>query len=405
MQFFIKQNSTLPVLKVEIIRDSNVSFRDIYDGLTASTLTFSMKNVSNDRYVILNDLANIEILKDEYNNIDKIFIYYQFSKKQTKKIGEFLGEFNLNYMGQTLSLPIEKKIYINILESITNPDLCCKPNRDKISIVPNLSQPPTPSPTTTPTQTITPTVTPTLTPTITITPTTTPTQTITPTVTPTLTPTITITPTTTPTQTITPTVTPTLTPTKTITPTSTPSVTPPVSKPVASPLPPPFTLTPTPTPSGKIGLFMRCVSVVKDFFMQCVSSVVDINVSPTPSVTPTVTPTNDCILDHYVTPVAPLLTNTPTPTPTVTPSNSQCILDHYVTPVAPLLTNTPTVTPTVTSTPDNTPTSSPTVTPSVTTSQTPTPTVTPTLSPPQQNLLVDNLGNYIITNDDNYIII
>jgi hypothetical protein len=304
MQFFIRQNSTLPILKVEIIRDSNVSFREIYDGLIGSTLTFSMKDLSNDRYVILNDLASIDIVKDENDNITNVFISYQFSKKQTKRIGEFIGEFKLNYLGKSLSLPLENNLFINVVESISNPDLCCKPNRDKISIVPNLSQPPTPSPTTTPTPTVTPTATPTTTPSVTATP--------------------------------------------SITPTVTPSITP-----ISSPgIPPPFTLTPTPTPSfDRQNFFMKCVSVVKNFFMECVSVIVDIPVTPpvTPTVTPTVTPSeSQCILEHYVTPVAPLITPTPSVTPTVTPSESQCILEHYVTPVAPLITPTPSVTPTVT---------------------------------------------------------
>jgi hypothetical protein len=95
-------------------------------------------------------------------------------------------------------------------------------------------------------------------------------------------------------------------------------------------------------------------------------------VSPTPTPTPTVTPSN--------TPT-PSITATNTPTPTETPTNTP-------TPsVTPTETGTPvptpTVTPTETGTPTPTPTETETPTPTPTTSETPTPTPTNTETPTQ----------------------
>ena len=81
-----------------------------------------------------------------------------------------------------------------------------------------------------------------------------------------------------------------------------------------------------------------------------------------------------------------------TPTPTPQPTN----------------TSTPTVTPsiTVSVTPSVTPTVTPSITVSVTPSVTPdvTPTMTPTSTSTSQNLLIDDLGNYIITDNNDFLV-
>ena len=66
------------------------------------------------------------------------------------------------------------------------------------------------------------------------------------------------------------------------------------------------------------------------------------------------------------------------------------------------------ITPTPTPQPTNT--STPTVTPSITVSVTPsvtpdvTPTMTPTSTSTSQNLLIDDLGNYIITDNNDFLV-
>jgi hypothetical protein len=254
MQFFIRQNSTLPVLKVEIIKDSGVSFRELDNLLNDSTITFSMKDSTTGRYVILNKIVSIDVEPDINGGEDRHYAVYQFKRKEKKKYGEFIAEFKIKRLNEEITLPLNDTLYINILESISNPDLCCKPNRDKITIVPDELPLPSVTPSITPSITVTPDVTPSITPSVTITPTSTPTNTPTP------------------------------------TPTSTDSS----QRPNPS-SPPPFTVTPTPTPtSGKPGFFMQCVSAVKDFFMSCVSTVIEMEpLPPTPSPTPS--PNEFCI--------------------------------------------------------------------------------------------------------------
>lgn len=236
MNFFIKQNSTLPLIKLQIFKSASVSYHQFDEFLNDSTITFSLKIEDSGIYKLIDDTCNLEIID---NGTEKeYYVLYQLSKKLTKKPLTYIGEFKIsNNQGDTI-LPIRDKLLINVIDSFSISDLCCKPNKsDSNFILPSETPKPsnTPTPTTTPivTLTVTPTITSTTTPTNSLTPsvssTPTPTQTISPTVTPTIsltpsnTPTISLSPS--PTNTITPTPiissTPTITPTITSTPSST----------------------------------------------------------------------------------------------------------------------------------------------------------------------------------------
>lgn len=207
MEFFIRQNSTLPIIKVQVIKDGRLDFREFDNLVNTSTITFSMKEESTDRYVILDSPAQTVIKSSTGDGPDNdYYVYYKLTNRQTRKTGRYIGEFKISNEQGEIILPLRNKLFINVTESISVPDLCCKPNKTNSRII---------VPSNTPTPTSTPTVTPTLTPTPSQTLTMTPTSTGTPTPTSTLT----STPTPTQTSTLTPTPTPTLTstPTQTIT--------------------------------------------------------------------------------------------------------------------------------------------------------------------------------------------
>jgi len=157
----------------------------------------------------------------------------------------------------------------------------------------------------------------------------------------------TVPPTPTPTRTPTPTVTPTKTSTSTPTPTQTPSITP--------------SITPSPT--------NPCVQYLTDELGNFI-----------------LTENGDYIISEINTCITPTPTKTTTPTQTVTPTNTT--------------TQTSTVTPTNTTTP--TPTQTQTVTPTNTTTQ--TPSITPSSTNPCVQFLTDENGNFILTENGNYII-
>lgn len=156
---------------------------------------------------------------------------------------------------------------------------------------------------------------------------------------------------------------------------------PPSPTPTTTPTP---TVTKTPTPTKTVTPTVTITPTVSP----------TVTITPTqtktPTVTPTLTPTNTPT--PTVTPtltVTPTVTNTLTPTitatPTITVSPTPTITSTVTQTITPTNTPTPTVTPTNTATPTITPSVTPTisVTPSIAASPTPTPTITetPTITP------------------------
>ena len=175
MSFYIKKNSTLPKLSVEIIIDSDTSFRDTYKSFSASTITFSMKDEDTGVYKIID--KEVTVKEKETTGDSPIKSYYletQLTKKQTSKVGSFIGEYKIINDNGTELLPIRENIIINIIDSFADPDLCCRPNRGEPAI--NFpSETPRPSTSITPTPSVTLSITPTPSVTLSITPTPSPT--------------------------------------------------------------------------------------------------------------------------------------------------------------------------------------------------------------------------------------
>jgi hypothetical protein len=263
MEFTIGQNSSLPLLKLQVVKDGIENYNSMMEFIERSSIFFSMVDTTNGIPKVYSKSAGfVEKLEMDPNASPEYYVYYRFTTQDTSRVGRYEGQFLFINDTGTLVLPIREPLYINIVESYIANNLpynncytlnyvCCvtpfptpEPTQSPFPVLSQTQTPEptkTPTPTPTPTNTNTPTVTNTKTPTPTNTstvtntqtPTVTPTNTITPTKTPTVTPTNTITntptitetPTQTPTNTLTPTPTPTITNTPTVTNTPTPTVT------------------------------------------------------------------------------------------------------------------------------------------------------------------------------------
>lgn len=220
MEFFIKKNATLPVLKINVIKDGRSDYDRTMRFLEQTDIFFSMVNVDTGIPKISTRPAGVQPKPQLSTSADtQYYIYYQFTPFDTKEVARYKGQFLFRNDTGILVLPLNQDILINVIDSFILDDMeygscyvvdfpCCE---QQPIFVPFTS---------------TPTVTPTVTPT------------------PTITPSITLSPTVTPsiTQTNTPTVTIGLTPTATPTVTSSPTTTPIIS----------FTPTPTQTPEGPV---------------------------------------------------------------------------------------------------------------------------------------------------------
>ena len=184
MEFFIKKNSTLPVIKLQVVKDGRSTYNQFMELLETSTIFFSMINTESGIPKIVSRPAGfVEKIFDDPNAEPEYYIYYQFTNTDTNTVGKFEGQFLVKTDDGNLILPIREKLFIYVQDSFIADDLTyinCYTSEYPCCIDPSF---PTPTPTHTPTPT--PTVTTTITPTPTVTTTITPTPTVTTTITPT----------------------------------------------------------------------------------------------------------------------------------------------------------------------------------------------------------------------------
>jgi cell division septation protein DedD len=195
MDFFIKKNSTLPLLKLQVVKNGRSDYDNFMKTIELSTIFFSMVDIETGVAKISSRPAGfVEKTFIDPNAEPEYYIYYQFTNRDTNKVGRYEGQFMLRTDDGVLILPIREKLFINIQESFIADDLpyencytsefpCCDNGHytTTTTTTPCPSCPTCPEPTPTPTNTQTPTPTNTQTPTPTNTPTNTPTPTPTPT--------------------------------------------------------------------------------------------------------------------------------------------------------------------------------------------------------------------------------
>lgn len=138
MEWFIKKNATLPILKVKLSQNGRSDFMKDMDSLSESEVFFSMIDVDTNIPKISSKIAIIETGLTEDNHIE-FFVYYKFNKNQTSKLGRFSAEFMVRNTDGILYQPLGEQLYINIIDSFSLDDTnyqnnyeidfpCCPPN-------------------------------------------------------------------------------------------------------------------------------------------------------------------------------------------------------------------------------------------------------------------------------------
>lgn len=124
MEFYIKKNSTLPVLKMSVVKDGRSDYNRFMSLIETSSIFFSMVNVETGIPKITSKQAGF--VSTEQVNPDspiEYYIYYQFTNIDTNKTGRYEGQFMLRTDDGVLILPIREKLVINIQESFIADDL------------------------------------------------------------------------------------------------------------------------------------------------------------------------------------------------------------------------------------------------------------------------------------------
>ena len=118
MEFNIKKNGNLPVLKMAVVKDGRSDYQSFMDFIETSSLFFSMADSDTGVSKIHMEPAGfVEKTFIDPNTPVEYYVYFKFQKKHTSKVGKFEGQFTLRNDSGTLILPIREQLFINVLDS------------------------------------------------------------------------------------------------------------------------------------------------------------------------------------------------------------------------------------------------------------------------------------------------
>jgi len=149
MDFFIKKNATLPVLKMLVIKNGRSDFQTLMNNLQQSDVTFSMSEIKTGIPKIVDAPCEISQITLPNGDVEN-YVYFKFTSNDTKTEGKYKGSFSIGNNQGTLVLPLTEEIYINIQDSFISTENCCSDQPSSNSPVPAPSTPliyPTPTPT------------------------------------------------------------------------------------------------------------------------------------------------------------------------------------------------------------------------------------------------------------------
>jgi|TARA_R110002020_G_scaffold377631_5_gene588723 hypothetical protein len=128
MEFFVRQHSNEPILKMQLIQDGRNDFDSFYQKLVNSAITFSMKDTKNGAFVILNRAAGV-VAKTRIDPSMPVeyYIYYRWQPGDVSDVGRYQGQFNITLVEECseLIVPVREDLYINVTESFVNSSCDC----------------------------------------------------------------------------------------------------------------------------------------------------------------------------------------------------------------------------------------------------------------------------------------
>jgi len=126
MTFFIKQNSTLPTLRMELIEDGRHDFHKFHEAIQGADVKFTMTNVDTNVVKVANASAYIK-LRENDTCTEEYVICYDWKKHDTKEVGTYRGTFEITfndgfkaddgvqYPTGVLNMPIREELFISVL--------------------------------------------------------------------------------------------------------------------------------------------------------------------------------------------------------------------------------------------------------------------------------------------------
>ena len=126
MEFYIKKGATLPLLKMQVVKDGRSDYHNFMDLIETSTILFSMVDTETGIPKFLSKQGGF-VSKNFLNETTptEYYIYYKFTEKDTNKPGRYEGQFLLRNEQGNLIVPIREKLYITVQDSFISDKACC----------------------------------------------------------------------------------------------------------------------------------------------------------------------------------------------------------------------------------------------------------------------------------------
>ena len=125
MEFYIKKNATLPVLKMQVVKDGRAGYLELMQDLEVSTIFFTMIEVETGIPKIVSAPAEIVNLILPEGSDPEYYIYFKFTARDTNSPGRYQGQFLIKNDEGNLILPIREELYINVQDSFISETACC----------------------------------------------------------------------------------------------------------------------------------------------------------------------------------------------------------------------------------------------------------------------------------------
>ncbi len=96
MDFYIKQGSLLPILRMDLIEDGRHDYNKFFELLENSKITFTMVNKETGVTKVAKAPAYIK-LREDGGCVDQYCICFDWRKHDTKEAGTYVGQFNIDF--------------------------------------------------------------------------------------------------------------------------------------------------------------------------------------------------------------------------------------------------------------------------------------------------------------------
>ncbi len=124
MEFYIKKNATLPLLKLQVVKNGRLDYNNFMSLIEQSALLFSMVDADTGVPKIVSRPAGfVEKTDVDPNAEPEYYLYYQFQNRDTNRVGRYEGQFMLRSSDGVLILPIREKLFITVQDSFIADDL------------------------------------------------------------------------------------------------------------------------------------------------------------------------------------------------------------------------------------------------------------------------------------------